>query len=57
MRYRIEYSSKKCCDFVESRKELLNQLNNTRYIIADVRKIYKNGSSDSVIDNYKTYIK
>lgn len=57
MRYRIEYSNKKCCDFVESRKELLNRLNNTRYIIADVRKIYKNGSSDSVIDNYKAYIK
>lgn len=57
MRYRIEYSDNRHCDFANSRKDLLQHL--TRPIprhITDIRKLYKSGSSDSVFETYKKYI-
>lgn len=57
MRYRIEYADKKCCDFAEGRSELLKCLNQLkRETVADIRKVYKNGVSDSVMDIYAGYI-
>ena len=57
MRYRIEYSNNRHCDFANSRNDLLSYL--ARSIpgsITDIRKLYKSGSSDSVIETYKKYI-
>lgn len=58
MRYQINYASGKCCNFANSRKELLEWLAILRgETITDIRKIYKSGVSDSVIEKYKKYIK
>lgn len=57
MRYRIEYSDNRHCDFANNRKDLLSYL--ARSIpgsISDIRKLYKSGSSDSVIEIYRKYI-
>lgn len=57
MRYRIEYAEGKCCNFANSRKDLIDWLKLLKNeTITDIRKIYKNGVSDSVIDVYKKYI-
>lgn len=54
MRYRIEYSIKRHCDFAENRTELVKILTRSQPgTIADVRKLYKNGASDSVIETYR----
>lgn len=57
MKYRIEYRDRRCCDFANSRAdliELLKHVNNKE--IADIRKVYKNGVTDSVKENYSRYI-
>lgn len=57
MRYRIEYTNKRRCDYVNSRKELLQKLKEKKdKSIEDIRKIYKSGVTDSVMDNYKRYL-
>ena len=55
MRYRIEYAGKDPYDFVNSRSELLRRLRNTSRKIIDIRKVYKFGSTDSVLDRYMCY--
>ena len=53
MRYRIEYADRRCCSFANSRKDLLEWLkilNDEE--IADIRKVYKNGATDSVKETY-----
>ena len=55
MRYRIEYADGRCCNFVNSRKDLLKALKDEK--IVDIRKVYKNGVTDSVIDSYRSYLK
>ena len=57
MEYRIEYAEGKCCNFAHSRKDLLRwqKLLKDETII-DIRKIYKSGVSDSVMDTYMKYI-
>lgn len=58
MRYRIEYENGKCCNFANSRKELIEWLKLLKEeTITDVRKIYKNGVSDSVMETYRKYIR
>ena len=58
MRYRIEYVGVKCCDFANSRKDLLECLKLLNdETITDIRKVYKNGVSDSVMEAYRKYIK
>ena len=58
MRYRIEYADRRCCNFANSRKDLLDWLKLLKHEkIADIRKVYKNGVTDSVLDNYRRYIK
>ena len=48
MRYRIEYADSRCCNFANSRKELLEWLKLLKdEEIIDIRKIYKNGVTDS----------
>ena len=57
MEYRIEYADGKCYNFAHSRKDLIEWLKILKdETITDIRKIYKNGVSDSVIDIYKKYI-
>lgn len=58
MRYRIEYAEGKCCNFANSRKDLIDWLKLLKdETITDIRKLYKNGVSDSVLEQYKKYIK
>lgn len=57
MQYRIEYAGGQCCNFASSRKDLLEWLKLLKEeTITDIRKLYKSGISDSVIDKYRQYI-
>ena len=57
MRYRIEYADGKCCNFANSRKDLLEWLKLLKdEEITDIRKIYKNGVTDSVLEKYQNYL-
>ncbi len=57
MRYRIEYDGGKCCNFANSSKDLIEWLKLLKdETITDIRKLYKNGVSDSVLDIYRKYI-
>ncbi|MCQ5054836.1 hypothetical protein NE606_09205 [Agathobaculum butyriciproducens] len=57
MRYRIEYANGKCCNFANSSRDLIGRLNLLKdETISDIRKIYKNGVTDSVMDTYQKYI-
>ena len=50
MRYRIEYADGRCCNFANSRKDLLDWLKLLKdEQIVDIRKIYKSGVIDSVL--------
>ena len=56
MRYRIERKKGQCCQIVGCRKELLEYLKYTpTEEITDIRKIYKNGITDSVMESYFPY--
>lgn len=58
MRYRIEYADGRCCNFANSRNDLIERLNLLKdETITDIRKLYKCGVSDSVMDIYKQYIR
>lgn len=57
MRYRIEYADGRCCNFANSRKELLEWLKLLKDEgITDIRKIYKNGATNSVLEKYRGYV-
>ena len=57
MRYRIEYADGRCCNFANSRKDLLAWLKLLKdEEITDIRKIYKNGVTDSVLEKYQNYL-
>lgn len=57
MRYRIEYADGRRCNFANSRKDLLDWLKALKdEKIDDIRKVYKNGVTDSVMDNYRKYL-
>lgn len=57
MLYRIEYADGRCCNFAHSRKDLLEWLKLLKdETITDIRKIYKSGVSDSVLEKYKQFI-
>lgn len=58
MTYRIEYADGRCCNFAHSRKDLLDWLQLLKdETITDIRKLYKNGVSDSVMDKYEKFIR
>lgn len=57
MDYRIEYANGKCCNIAHGNKDLIQWLKLLKgEIITDIRKIYKSGVSDSVMDKYERYI-
>lgn len=57
MRYRIEYAGGKCCNFANSSKELIEWLKLLKdETITDIRKLYRSGVSDSVMETYAKYI-
>lgn len=56
MRYRIEYASEKRCCFASSRNELLEMLKTQKEPISDIRKLYKDNYSESVMEKYEKYI-
>ena len=55
MRYRIEYSGNRKSTPVDGRAALIKQLKMEIGVI-DIRKVYKNGVSDSVMERYRDYI-
>ncbi len=58
MRYRIEYVNRRACDIVSSRKDLLERLQTLeKGTVEDIRKLYKSGVSDSVLDIYRQYLR
>lgn len=57
MIYKIMYADGKCCNFANSRKDLLEWLKLLKdETISDIRKLYKNGVSDSVLEKYEKFI-
>ena len=57
MVYRIEYEEGRCCNFANGRKDLLEWLKILKNeTITDIRKVYKSGVSDSVMEQYRGYI-
>ena len=57
MRYRIEYTNGRCCNFFNSSTDLIEWLKMLKdETITDIRKLYKSGVSDSVMEKYKKYI-
>jgi len=57
MEYRIEYANGRCFNYANSRKDLIEWLKLLKNeTISDIRKVYKSGVSDSVMDIYKKYI-
>lgn len=58
MQYRIEYAGGRCCNFASSRMDLIEWLKLLKdETIYDIRKLYKNGVSVSVMDKYRKYIR
>lgn len=58
MKYRIEFADRRCCSIANSRRELIQRLQTLeRGTVEDIRKVYKSGVSDSVMDIYERYTK
>ena len=55
LRYRIEYAEKHC-DFANGSKELIERLKNKAGTVVDIRKLYKSGVSETVMEQYKKYM-
>lgn len=56
MKYRIDYKSRHS-EFVEGRDRLLERINSQDgKDTTDIRKVYKTGVTDSVMDKYSQYI-
>lgn len=57
MQYRIEYESETSCSYADSSKALIKYLKlQEKRKITDIRKVHKNGISESVMDIYQKYI-
>lgn len=56
MRYRIEYAGKRHCDFANNRADLLERLQSSAEEVTDIRKVYKSGVTDSVLETYWPYL-
>lgn len=58
MKYRIERIKGQHCHFVNGRAELLAYLEQAPAgTVTDIRKVYRSGVSDSVMENYLPYIR
>lgn len=56
MTYRIEYANGRCHNYANGRKDLLEWLKMLKgETITDIKKLYKDGVSESVIEKYKQY--
>lgn len=57
MRYRIEYADGRCCNYANGRNDLLEWLKLLKdETITDIRKVYKSGVTDSVMETYQPYL-
>lgn len=57
MTYRIEYAGGRCCNLANSSKDLIEWLKLLKdETVTDIRKLYKSGVSDSVMEKYTKYI-
>ena len=57
MMYKIEYDNGKCCNYANSRADLLEWLSILRdEKIDDILKISKSGAITSVIEKYKKFL-
>ncbi len=58
MRYRIEYRDGRKCSFTTGRDATIRLLENMeRRAVSDVRRLYKSGASDSVMESYERFLK
>ena len=58
MSYRFEYADGHNCNGANGRAELLKWLKLLKQEeISDIRKVYKSGVSDSVLETYRNYIR
>ena len=58
MRCRIEYADGRCCNFANGKADLLEWLKLLKgEEISDIRKVYKSGVSDSILETYRNYIR
>lgn len=58
MMYRIEYAGGKCSNTAYGRKDLLDWLRLLKTeTITDIKKLYKNGASETVTERYGKYIR
>ena len=57
MQYRIEYSGGRYPEYFQNREKLVERLKHEKNSdVADIRKIYSTGVSDSVLEKYTEYI-
>lgn len=57
MMYKIEYDNGKCYNYANCRTDLLEWLRILKdEQITDIRKVYKSGVTDSVLEKYQGYI-
>lgn len=57
MNYRIEYADGRCCNIAHGSKDLIERLKRLgKESVSDIRKLYKSGVSDSVMEIYERYI-
>lgn len=57
MRYRIDYADGSRSRFVDGSRELIAQLEKERHgAVEDVRKVFKSGVTDSVVETYRKYL-
>ena len=58
MKYRIEYAAKRCCNIACNRNDLIERLQHLKdEVVVDIRKVYKSGVSDSVMEIYERYLR
>lgn len=58
MKYRIEYAGKRCCNIACNRNDLIEKLKLLNgEEVTDIRKVFKSGVSDSVMEIYEQYLR
>ena len=58
MKYRIEYADGRKCSFATGRDATIRLLENmNREKVSDVRRVYKNGVSETVMESYERFLK
>ena len=58
MKYRIEYADGRKCSFTTGRDATIRLLENMeRRAVSDVRRVYKNGITETVMESYERFLK